>query len=353
MTTSLAHVSGRYLLRLLLPALLVGVSVHADDAPIPIDQPTVITASGSYVVTADFTAATGSAIRVIGTVTVTIDFAGHTVEATSAPVIMLRDGTESVCPAVSLHDGRIVGPGGGYGSGVYSWTAFWIPCYVSVDLTNMTVEHANLWVEDGRITATSSHFLDSDIEADSNRGGGSLRLENSDVTGANVILGGSGGTIRRNTLHTASIIAHGRDGLRARGDIEDNTVSGGSILLGGGINQEGENSLLVKGNTVTAGILVDNAYESSIVGNLVTRCGSQGSGIKVTGFTRLSLFDGNVVTGVCPYGISFESPSGGNVYSNNILTGATAVPVIDWERSNTDGGGNKPYKAMSLPAVDE
>jgi hypothetical protein len=327
---------------LLLPTLVVGPALFADDGLIPIDRPVVITESGSYVVTADFTATTGSAIKFLGDITVDIDFAGHAVGATDAPVIMLRGQLDSGAPFVKLHDGRVIG----VGSGVYSWTNFSSSRRVVVEITKMSFENADVWVEDGALTVMMSSFVHSDVRDEANRGGATGIIENNEVSGGDIAaLGVVGGVIRHNVIRGGSIIVAEGDGLGGFDNlVEENTLTGGDIRVGKNWGGGSVSDNLVKRNVVAGAILVANGYEVSIVENRILGCSPSGSGITVTGVSRFGLFERNVLTGACPYGIEFDDLTRGNLYRDNVMPRATCGLVLDNGLDNADGGGNKPTR---------
>jgi hypothetical protein len=305
----------------------------------------VITESGSYVVTADFTAITGNAIKLLGDITVDIGFAGHSVGATGAAVIMVRNSQDEGAPFVTLHDGRVIGAG----SGVYSWTNFSSPRRVAVEIARMTFETANVWVEDGSVTVRSCRFINSEMAVYSNRGGANGVFEDNDVWGADIVAGGtSGSLIRRNQVRGGSIRLGEADTFSSSHDVvEENHVIDGSIRIGSPWSGAfgGSSQILVRRNVVSGAILLGESYEASIVENRVGGCSARGSGITVTGVSRLGLFERNVVTGACPYGIAFDDLTRGNLYRDNVMPRATCGLVLDNGLDNTDGGGNRPTRA--------
>jgi hypothetical protein len=325
-------------LGLLLPALFVSASVRAEDARIPIHEPTVITESGSYVVTQDFTATTGSAIKFLGDITVDIDFAGHTVGAIGAPVIVVRERYEDGCPSVTFRNGRVVGSG----SGVWS-VQLRRACVVEVDIIAMAFENADVWVEDGSLAVRSSRFVNSDMSSDANFGG--AFEDNAVLDGDIIAFGVIQGSIRRNVIRRGAIVVAGSDGFSSRSNVvEENIVSDGSIRIGEQ-GHDGVYDIVVKRNVVAGSVLVGDSYEPSIVENKISGCSSRGSGIIVTEFSRLGLFERNVLTGACSFGIEFDDQTRGNLYRDNVVPRATCGLVLDNGLDNTDGGGNKPTRA--------
>jgi hypothetical protein len=328
---------------LLLPTLVVGPALFAGDGPIPIDQPTVITESGSYVVTADFTASTGSAIKILGDITVDIDFAGHTVSADRAWVISLREYGDEGVPSATLHDGRVVGTVGGVGS----VTAFNRPGS-NVAIVRMTFENTWAAVQDGRLSVMHSRFINSSMFADANRWYAVGVFENNEVYNGSInALGTTGSVIRGNVLHGGSIYVDGSDGRPSNSDIvEENTLLDGSIRIGQYNASDLVYHIVVKRNAVGGAILVARASEASVVENRVKGCSPRGSGITVTAWgSNLGVFERNVLTGACPYGIEFHDLTRGNLYRDNVAPRATCALVLDNGLDNTDGGGNKPTRS--------
>jgi hypothetical protein len=323
-------------LMLVLPALLAGAltSVFAD--PIPIDGPVVITKSGSYVVTQDFTAVPGYAIRILGSVTVDIDFAGHTVGSTST-VLMLRHPNDSPqSPVVTVHDGTVVG-----GYGAYAWTNHGHG-YNRLTISRMTFEHAPVWIEDGGLTVTSSRLDHSQMMADANFGGAIALFENNDVIGADLVAYGPlGGAIRDNRIDGGSIIVTGSDGFGPYNTrIENNVLYTGSIKIGQ-FGVDGSSGLVVRHNDVAGTIDAKLASAITIANNHIAGCGAGGAAITIKDFSRFGAIEGNILSGACPFGILFDEITRANIYQDNDLRSVTCVPVQDDGLANVDGGGNR------------
>src|SRR5262245_934422 len=89
----------------------VGEQAVAADGRIPIFKAITIASSGSYVLTRDLDLPPGNFITVVGPVSVTIDFAGHSITGgpDSRVIATQMEGLETACGSVRVRDGRIVG----------------------------------------------------------------------------------------------------------------------------------------------------------------------------------------------------------------------------------------------------
>jgi hypothetical protein len=323
-------------LALLLPAFLAGALTQAVADPIPIDGPVVITQSGSYVVTRDFHAIYDYAIRLVGSITVDIDFAGHTLGSFSTVVMVRHPNDDPQSPTVTLHDGRMMG-----GYGAYAWTnrGHGMP---RVTMTRMTLEGAYTWIEDGSLTVNDSRLVNSSMTVDGNFSPGGGTFGNNDVLYGDIVLMGSGGWIHNNRIDGASIILGGSY-FGPSGSITGNTLLTGSIEIG----QSGPyigNDVNVRGNDILGAygaILVGNVVRFSVAGNRLASCGPTGRGIVVSGLARLGTIQGNIIPGSCASALWFGDMTSRNVYQENVVTNTNRFRVHDDGDDNVDGGGNK------------
>jgi parallel beta-helix repeat protein len=324
-------------------ALAFGASLAvANDGRIPIYQPITISASGSYVVTRDFSITTGSAITILGNPQVSIDFAGHTISAatTAGPVVTSnRQSATNPCQSVSLQNGRIVVATGVSGTGFTTTAGEHPPCMVDVRITNMTFDNAGVWAEDSRLTVLGSRFLKSSMNADANWAGAQARFEGNEVFSADVMAyGASVAQIRNNNILSGSIVVDGSDGFDSVNHIiEGNTLSSGSIKVGLS-GSDGAGQMMIVGNVLKGSIQVGMCSGSRIAENIVSGCSPGGTGIQLSNGSSRALIEDNRVYG-CTYGIEFDASSNYNAYRNNMLRSNT-TPVLNSGTGNTDSGGN-------------
>jgi hypothetical protein len=322
---------------LLLPAVLAGALTQAVADPIPIDGPIVITQSGSYVVTRDFHAYYDYAIRLVGNITVDVDFAGHTLGSFWAVVMVRHPNDNLQAPQVTLHDGRMQG-----GYGAYAWTnhGHGMP---SVTMTRMTLDGAYTWIEDGVLTVRDSRLINSSMTVDANFDPVYGTFANNDVLYGNLIFMGASGSIYGNRIDGASIILEGSDNFGPSGSISGNTLVGGSIEIAQGGNETGS-GVSVQGNDLLGsygGIAIGNVVRFTVAGNRLASCGPSGRGIVFSRMARLGTIQGNIIPGSCPSALWFGNETSQNVYRENVVTNTSRFRVHDEGEQNVDGGGNK------------
>lgn len=248
----------------------------AAEGRIPISEKYTIGASGSYIVTNDFSATTGSAIA-INADNVTVDLDGHTVTGGSGGDAIENQNNHS---NISIKNGRIVAVTGRY--------------HIFFQMT---------------LAASSGKFEVQDLVMSEPGDGVYIQCG---------ILGGTSfarAVVRRNTVVDAGDYAIGlytADNSRVEdNDVRDSTLSG--IYLWYTTNS------VVVGNNVasglSAGILLDSSTNILIVDNTITR--NTGSGIDLTNSSANTIERNNVSYN--SYGI-YSGNGTDNVINNNNLS---------------------------------
>jgi parallel beta-helix repeat protein len=287
----------------------------AAEGRIPISEPGTVSASGSYIVTCDLTAASGAAISVAAD-NVTIDLDGHTVSALNGWGIRMDSGK-------------------------------------------------NLKVSNGRIVAASGvQFISS---------GGHVHVTDLDITvtgtAGNVygILVESGGTepgygvVRGNAirLQTYSSLSFGISYWYAKGSIEDNKItafdrgiqlySANNVFVqqnycGGnhwGLNVWSSTNIVIKNNILSDntdfGMRLADADLNTIAENSVS--GNPNYGIYLDSNSDHNDIHHN--TTACDSGVGMYIWGCGNIYSNNKAPGACGASMnTTCTDPNIDGNGN-------------
>jgi hypothetical protein len=312
------HMAFRNILAAAVLRLIIAIHVaRADEGRIPIFEPTTITASGSYVVTNDFSAGSGTAIVVSGA-DVTLDLGGHTVTG-NIHIGGLLVGESRTW----VRNGRIVG---GFANGSTN-VALRVPTeWTALRLSNISgvgggvgfFASTSLVIEDSRI--------DGDVSIVGNVGNVVVDIRDSRFTAGVSLAGASKSVIRGNSFLTLSV----RDGdgfLADRNIIESNVVSGTFTLGRNFGSSDTAPRNLVKDNILGAFSVL--SHDNQIVGNTV-----RGGNITVNG-------SGNVIEGNSVNGPGFALVLAGddNLYRNNVLRNGSG-PVQNTGTGNVDAGGN-------------
>ena len=315
-------------------AAALALTARADEGRIPIYQATTISQSGSYVLTRDLSISSGSAITITGNPNVILDLAGHTIVSSSATAVFtlnFTSGFTSPCGSLTLRNGEVKGNGSGV------TTVVGRQCQIDLKLEGMRFNNADVYVEDGSVSAISNRFYGSDLFNDANFTAPSALIEwNQFILGGITVFGNAVAQIRHNNLQSGSIVANGSDGFAATEHIiEANTLAGGGIQVGQS-GTDGVVNLAVIGNVATGAIQVRTCQGFRIADNVISGCAG-GSGITLVEGSK-GLIEGNRVRG-CTNGISFDSLSNDNAWRNNMLRNNTSA-VLNNGLNNTDAGGN-------------
>ena len=310
-----------------------GVPALGAEGRIPIFAQTTITASGSYIVTQDFTVAAGDGITISAS-PVTIDLNGHTITMPVGAGIGITLGAGA--RIVRITNGRVIaGLSGinGAGDGV-------------VVIENVEIDGSSNGI---RLTARSVTISSSVIR---------------DASATAVWIDGSD----PNTPVTAHVVNNAIVGAATTIILEecrDSEIAGNSITGGPGIflstctgSRIHGNSISQSGVATSEGIrLLPSANNNIIDGNTVRGYGtgirieSYGNlirenltsvsftGIFVTGTGARNLIDGNQSEGNSGCGLTLFAGSL-NAYRNNMLRGNTGGGVCGTLVGNTDAGGN-------------
>ena len=321
------------------------VIAHAESGRIPIFKPIVITESGSYVVTRDFNVTTGNAIAISNNASVTIDFAGHTINAAggAASVIDVHNNGQFAgpCPQLRLLGGRIAGPPGAIASGVYFSHAH-MSCMSHAEFSHMTFENASVLIRDARTAISSSHFSRSNLQIESDDGALPVRVEGNVFSQSHLnVIAGSSAQIRNNVFDHGSIgvwpssVGYGGNTTQ----VEANAISYGNLTIGVSTSRVA-NEVVVSRNSLFRGVVSVKAVNGARVNeNSVSGCGSSIGGINIVESQQV-LLEGNQISG-CLSGLAFDGASSTNTYRNNVLRG-NGTPVDDQGTDNINAGGNIP-----------
>jgi len=314
-------------------ALSLTAALGAAAAPVPINAPMVIAASGDYVVMHDFTSVGTPAIKITGAVTANISFAGHTVSAIGAPVVLVHSFNDDAgCRSVILHDGKIVG-----GYGLVSMNNPLRGCPPQVRVDRMIFQATDLNVEDGGLIVTSSQFVGGSIFARTDVGGLVTRIEgNRIVSGDIALMGGQGSRVTRNYVLNGSIYVRGSDGQQASNvNIASNYIVRGNVELGGTSAEQGAAHVFFARNNVAGFVKLMQVNDSVVDTNKIGGCGPAYTSVQVDG--QANRVDRNAFLGGCDHGIVFDETATGNEYSYNTYRVYVPVPVLDLGTGNFDG----------------
>lgn len=279
----------------------------ASDGRIPIYQPTFITQPGAYYLTRDVASSSGSVITIYAS-GVTLDLAGHTIDATGANSAIYAYGAGNL----RVSNGRIVGG------------------FTGVDLQSPT---------SGEYRFEGLHLKGQSI---------GIALYQNGTAAPRVV-------IRNNVLEQSSLNLYKAHG----GVVEENRIVG---TVFGAIYVQSCHGLTVRANTVTDGptgiqlvdvkgcLVADNVVGSTAATGIAlvesqhctvsrnSASGNQGIGIFFNE-VAFSTLDGNVASGNGASGIFIDGASSGNVYSNN-RTLANASGNVFSGGSVSAGGNN-------------
>ncbi len=336
----------------------------ADEGHIPIYKQTTITAPGHYVVTRDFSFASGYGV-LIQADNVTLDLNGHTITGPpcSGGEAAVTINTIVATRGIVIRNGRLM-------SGCYGITAF------STNRVSVRIEHVEVGgsglqgidivaVESVEVVNCHIHDVASLYGINLRGGSGAFTGRISDNTVERVgttgihLQGLVAGEVRRNVVTDYGLGSAGVSGIN---------LLANSLTWGAGGN-------LVEGNTVTAssggtdddGIRAnDTSPNNLILNNVVKWCRygiySYGDGTRiernlVSNSTIHGIRAGNGAigsfnhveenqtqynAGVGSCGISFDNGNG-HVFRNNNLRGNTVAGACNGTLgTNADGGGNIP-----------
>lgn len=302
-------------------AVAAFASASAGEGQIPLYQPTTITESGHYVVTNDFEAASGPALR-IEALDVTIDLSGHTVrgDVVTAPTagehhLWVRDGrivgmlaksftaqsasrgpgARSPVDPMALRVTRVTGLAGGIN---------FDPC-VAFDLRDSRIDGSVSII--GNVGSVRAHVVDNEI-------GGSAWFGDFNDS-----------VIRGNAFHADLTMSNGD--LGSADNLIQSNVVGGTLAFPDS-PAPGSTRNVARDNLV--GALVVATDDNQITGNSVRKGTITVNGSK-------NVIDGNAVQGPA-FGLVLNG--GNNVYRNNVLHNNVAGPVQDNGTGNVDAGGN-------------
>jgi hypothetical protein len=313
----------RYIWLFLAPFLPLAAAA----APMPIHGPMVISQSGEYVVTQDFTSFFQPAIKLTGTVDVTINLAGHTISAYAAPVVQVRAfKDDDGCRTLRIWNGHVLG---GYGLSAMSNGSG--GCSPQVMIDGMSFENADVYVEDAALVVTSSVVMHGGIASVASAVSNPATLRGNRVFGGDIaLLGIDGGRILGNVVRGGSIM------VRGTGTIVASNMIGGDVEVGGDASGQGAQNVQVAKNRIMGSVSLTQTGGSSITGNGILGCGSTGSAVRVD-FGTGNHIDGNAFQGGCEHGITFDELSSGNEYSANTYRIYTAEPIVDDGTDNVNG----------------
>jgi hypothetical protein len=303
----------------------------ATSGPIPINGPVVISTSGYYVVTADFVANGIPAIKLAGSVNASIDFAGHTVSAVGAPVVLAHSVVDDGgCRTLSMRNGRI---NGGFG---VSSKSNGLDCVAQVQLDRMTVTATDVYVENGGLIVTSSTIMNGGIIVRTALGGPPARIEGNRVLFGDItLLGNVGGSIIRNVVRGA-IFVRGTNGHDASSIlIASNIQTGpGGIEIGGFSAEMRTDHVQLLKNKIGGAVSLIQAHDSTVELNVIGGCTPSGSSVGVDG--ERNRVASNTFNGGCDHGIEFSAASQDNGYGYNTFRVYVPVPVLDLGTNNVD-----------------
>ena len=329
-----------------------GVPALGIEGRIPVFAQTTITEPGSYIVTQDFTVASGDAITIAAD-QVTLDLNGHTITLPTGAGTGVFIGSDY--DQITIRNGRIFG--GATGVQMYPVPPFVAGRTISVE--NLVVEASQRGIDLEGVA--EAQVISCVVRNTTNVGilisGGSAspsvagRVVDSIVNGASnlgIYLAGTGCPgieVEGNSISvqgtSASGILLGCNGARVR----DNAVVLPTASSGftNGIGVHGNHNQ-VHNNTVqgfATGIFVNQRTGNHVAGNVVrpgAPAGATDGGIVVQG--SRTLIEGNQVEGGTGCGLLFPvgSPATGNAYRNNMLRGNTGGAVCGI--AQTDAGGN-------------
>jgi hypothetical protein len=325
---------------------LVMTRLGAEEARIPLGQPTTITHSGYYVVTQNIEATVGSAIT-INADNVILDLNGFHLYSgdTSASVIHIADGHRDV----TVQNGFII-----FGGNAVSYVSTTSRTRITLKDLQTSFQNSNsIFIQD----AEHVDVLHCRIAQPSGDG---IRIDGfSDTfTGFlrdNAILNPTGRGIILFDLHGGAVTGNeviqpgaGTEGIRLTGSstsgggnlLKWNTVSVNSASSVTGITLDTfSNHNLITNNVVrgaTARGMLVLSSENRIVQNVIG--GNTGDGIAVAG--SRNLLDDNVTVGNTACGIDFLNANA-HAWSNNMLRGnAAGQEVCNGAGGNTNAGGN-------------
>lgn len=298
-------------------AVAASITASADEGRIPLFEPTTITESGHYVVTNDFEAASGPAIRVEA-LDVTIDLNGHTVrgDVVTAPTYGEHH--------LWLMNGRVVGQLAKSFTGAAPLSAV---DPMLLRLTNVTGVGGGIYFDPCWGFDVRDSRIDGAVFLNGNTGNITAHLLDSTVQGVVEISGLTKSVIRGTSFGSDLSLSQG-DGFSSEENVIENNAIHGRLKLRdahGGVDSAHN---LARANL--AGAIDVQGDANHVTGNSV-RNGS----ITVDG--SRNVIDGNSVQGP---GFGLVLNGNNNVWRNNILHNNTAGSVQNNGTGNVNAGGN-------------
>ena len=265
----------------ILVAALVATPIRADDGRVPIHEPTTITQSGHYVLTANLSIAGGDAIT-IDADNVTLDLNGRIVSSSATTGALIRIDDER--SEVTVRNGTLIGAAYGVVQG--SFTARPRVRVEDVVMLDQFTSGIRIFrVEHVEIVRCLVQGAGSDAVY---------------VHGGNAPFSGR---ITENTVRDVGVDGFNLIGVSA-GEVRENIVVGHGLTSGSaGVRIEAQGDWEAGGNRVVA--------------NAVAAVGTDDDGIVVSTFSHDNEIQGNVVQ-AGRYGIWVVSE--GNVIENNVVS---------------------------------
>ena len=329
---------------------------RAVDGSIPIFKATTIAQPGHYVLTRDFSVASGDALSITAN-NVTLDLNGRTVtNASSVPGdYVIQIDTSTATRGLVIRNGRLAGGAAGIGdigTGHLSVRIEEIEVSnsgagIAIDNTD-SIEVVGCHIHDttgiGIFAQVSSsplvHFAARIVEN---------RIERV-VTYGIWLQGVGGGEISRNVVEDCGSGSANLAGIKTVGSfdpergtiIEGNTVS----CLPGGVDDDGMQ--ISPGNSVIRDNIVQRngrygiwsqSDETRIEGNIANQNGSHGINIGTALAVARNLLEGNQTQGNSGCGINFANTSS-HIYRNNVVRTNSGGGICGGGAPNTDAGGN-------------
>jgi hypothetical protein len=356
----------------------------------PIDEPTVITAPGAYVLVADITAPSDAPAIEIRADDVDLDLGGRTIFADDEAIVIEPERTR-----IAIHDGSIVGPGNheGFTIGVSQRSTSGLPIVVIRNVDFVDLLRAGVIVSGaGYVEVSDSTMLrvatsvstssraariaDNEILFTHRPAIQVCDLEAGNITGNVITTGFAPPAEKRrqdekgpNRLACEESYAMVKIFRSSNLLISRNSVTGGYASSGGISADRWSRNLRISHNELYFNFETGIAVSSNnrIINNTLRRCGDDDApmaiwvdsynvirgntvigsigaigeaGIYVYG--ERNLIDSNRVTDFYHYrgaGLRFHPWSFRNLYRNNMLLGNIQA-VDDQGSANVDGGGN-------------
>lgn len=321
----------------------------ADEARIPVYQPTTLSQSGHYILTRNITSTSGSAITITAQ-DVTLDLNGFTITGPPATALVVINSAAGA--TVRIRNGFLIGANTAISSAAsdlslsldriaaFDWDNLGLDIINAAHLDILRSEVRSTVAADTAVSVTgpagvpvSGRIERSTFSDDA--GGVVIVLPKSWVIQDNIFLGSAGvlffdsgapvpGTganlVKDNTFHgngtgvsispfipgnqiLGNVITEGASGVVVSSD--DNTIAGN--LVGGGFPSPScPGAICVKG--------ARNLVDGNLTEGTTSGCGIAFTGAGATGNAyRLNMLRGNAVAGVCVSGGATATDAGGNI----------------------------------------